>query len=109
MKNNITDTLIVGFVGLFLSTINLNTTLICNSDNISVSNFKLFNNNYDYNSTILTSQCVSNNQIQDNHLASYAKELFGNMRDATEEEKQSVKKYVDSISIDTGVNFFDLC
>ncbi len=107
MKNNITDTLILG-IGLFLS-INLNSTPIYNSDNMSVSNFKLFNNNYDYNSTILSSQCMSNNQIQDNNLDKYVKELFGNMRDATEEEKQSVKNYVDSISIDTGVNFFDLC
>lgn len=30
------------------------------------------------------------------------------MRDATKEERESVAKYIDSISVSTGVNFFDL-
>lgn len=38
-----------------------------------------------------------------------AYKLFGEMRDATEEERASVYGYIRSISVDTGVNFFDLC
>lgn len=36
-------------------------------------------------------------------------ELFGSMRDATNEERASVRRYIQDISINTGVNFFDLC
>ena len=36
-------------------------------------------------------------------------ELFGDMRDATPEEQASVDRYIQSISKDTGVSFFDLC
>lgn len=35
-------------------------------------------------------------------------ELFGSMREATEEEIDSVRQYIDSISVDTGINVFDL-
>lgn len=35
--------------------------------------------------------------------------LFGVMRDATLEEQAGVQKYIESISEDTGVSFFDLC
>lgn len=38
-----------------------------------------------------------------------AKNIFGIMRDATEEEQQAVGRYISSISKDTGVNFFDIC
>lgn len=33
---------------------------------------------------------------------------IGEMREATAEERESINKYIDSISIDTGVNIFDL-
>ena len=35
--------------------------------------------------------------------------LFGYMREATSEESRSVNNYINSISKETGVNFFDLC
>ncbi|OQB48422.1 MAG: hypothetical protein BWY02_01799 [bacterium ADurb.Bin157] len=35
--------------------------------------------------------------------------LFGSMRDATSSERNDVKQYIDSISTDTGFNFYDLC
>lgn len=35
-----------------------------------------------------------------------AKSLFGTMRDATKEELASVNRYIDSIAVNTGVNFF---
>lgn len=37
-----------------------------------------------------------------------ALELFGPMREATEEERESVRRYIDSISVNTGINIFDL-
>lgn len=35
------------------------------------------------------------------------KEVFGTMRDATDEETQGTADYVDSISQPTGISFFD--
>ena len=37
-----------------------------------------------------------------------AKELFGEMRDLTEEEQKSYNEYLKSISKPTGINFWDL-
>ncbi len=36
-----------------------------------------------------------------------AKELFGEMRDATPEEQECIENYLKDISIPTGVNIFD--
>ena len=36
-------------------------------------------------------------------------ELFGDMRDATKEEREGVEQYIKSISKNTGVNFCDIC
>lgn len=38
-----------------------------------------------------------------------AYELFGKMREATEQELQYVNDYISSISKETGVDFWDLC
>lgn len=37
-----------------------------------------------------------------------AKELFGEMRDATPEEQKRINDYIKDISIPTGINIFDL-
>ena len=37
-----------------------------------------------------------------------AKELFGEMRDTTPEEQESIENYLKDISIPTNVNVFDL-
>ena len=37
-----------------------------------------------------------------------AKELFGEMRDATPEEQECIENYLKDISIPTNVNVFDL-
>lgn len=37
-----------------------------------------------------------------------AKELFGEMRDATPEEQECIDNYLKDISTPTGVNIFDL-
>lgn len=39
-------------------------------------------------------------------LENEAEDWFGSMREATPEEQQSVKDYIESISVDTGVKFF---
>lgn len=41
-------------------------------------------------------------------LENIAHEIFGQMRDATDEERESVESYVKSISMQTRENFFDL-
>lgn len=38
-----------------------------------------------------------------------AYDTFGQMREATNEERNGVENYIESISESTGVNFFDLC
>ena len=37
-----------------------------------------------------------------------AKELFGEMRDLTPEERKIVNDYIESISVSTGINIWDL-
>lgn len=37
-----------------------------------------------------------------------AKELFGEMRDATPEEQKCIDNHIKNISVPTGVNIFDL-
>ena len=44
-----------------------------------------------------------------NKLMAEAELFFGQMREATKEEMLSVNQYVESISKETGVDFFDLC
>lgn len=48
-------------------------------------------------------------QPKTRNLDKTAQELFGTMRDATKEERESVDNYIKSISKNTGVNFFDIC
>lgn len=43
-----------------------------------------------------------------NKIIEEAEELFGEMREATPEEQQSIDNYLKSISTPTGVNLFDL-
>lgn len=37
-----------------------------------------------------------------------AEDLFGNMRDTTPEEQNSINSHIKNISVPTGVNIFDL-
>ena len=48
-------------------------------------------------------------QVATTKVEKEAMDLFGTMRDATIEEQNAIDRYLDSISVDTGVNFFDLC
>lgn len=109
MKQNgkwkgITNTACV--VGLAISTMSLNGTMLING------NYELSKSAYhiDYETTSNTTNIVNNIYVQkkpDFHKE--AESLFGVMRDATKEEQESISNYINSIAVDTGVNFFDLC
>ena len=66
---------------------------------------------YDNSSLNSSSEIYTNNSFEykPSKLEKEATELFGLMRDATYEEQESINKYIDTISKDTGVNFFNLC
>lgn len=42
-----------------------------------------------------------------NRIEALATYLFGSMREATQEEQECVKKYIESICKPTGINFWD--
>lgn len=44
---------------------------------------------------------------RDNKIESEASYLFGEMRSATEEEIKGISNYISSISVDTGINFYN--
>ena len=94
-------------LGIALSTLNINSTMIIGL-NYEPTNIQ--NTNYGTNS--LNALTTSNNIYKNEagtRLDREAISLFGDMREATPEEMESVNNYIDSISKDTGVNFFDIC
>lgn len=98
-------------IGLALSTMSLNSTLVVEGNYIPQSaNYNYYN--LGENSTIPFKSVASNIYVEQKpttRLEVEATSLFGTMRDATPEERASVNNYIKSISKDTGVNFFDLC
>ena len=55
-----------------------------------------------------TESKIVRKQVAKTKVEKEAMDLFGTMRDATIEEQNTIDRYLDSISVDTGVNFFDL-
>lgn len=105
---NISGTVCV--VGLALSTMSLNSTMVVDgSYKIPNANYSFYN----YGDNSSNPYNVSNNIYVESNattkLEAEAKMLFGTMRDATQEEQEGINNYIKSISKDTGVNFFDLC
>lgn len=110
--NNVTTTFAV--IGLSLSMSgSLNTTPIVQKDNLGLQtynvkdNINLGNINMSYpNKNEFTNE---NNYYVDKltPLEKESYELFGVMRDASKEEIEATKKYVEEISTPTGVSFFD--
>lgn len=95
-------------IGLAFSTIGVTNTMVVNID------YKVPSPVYrDCNKT--STNLYNNTEIGNSYsqkttrLEQCAMELFGDMRDATPEEQASVDRYIQSISKDTGVSFFDLC
>lgn len=105
--NNISGTVFV--VGLVLSTMNLNSTMLIDGYKKADVDYSFYS--YDKSPTNFYN-VTSYNYIETrevSQLEAEATSLFGTMRDATPEEQESVNNYIKSISRKTGVNFFDLC
>lgn len=95
-------------IGLAISSMNINGTMVVDGnyqmpsahyaaiDDVTSSNVRIDSNNY------YTKENTS-------RLENEARRIFGTMRDADADEKESVNSYIKGISKDTGVNFFDLC
>lgn len=105
--NNISSTVCV--LGLAFSSMSPNSTLVINTDyQFPSGNYSPFNEDIHSSSNAIMNNARQIPKIP-NRLEKESTELFGAMRDATEQERESVNRYIRSISKDTGVNFFDLC
>ena len=106
---NLTETMCV--VGMAISSMNYNTTpILAPVNNNSNSNYKSYAY-YKYTD----SACVYTMNKQQanffkrkgkNTIIKEAESLFGTMREATYEEQASVNRYINSISKETGIDFF---
>lgn len=109
---NLTNTIAV--VGLSVSLLgSTNTYQVHRIGSEEQDFFQKYCGNRSVSSTETGKENVSNaNYIVEKKMTPLEREtltLFGVMRDATMEEQIKIQEYVDSISEDTGVNFFDLC
>lgn len=105
--NNISSTVCV--LGLALSSMSPNSTLVINTDyHFPSGNYSPFNEDIHSSSNAIMNNARQSPKIT-NKLERESTELFGTMRDATRQERASVNRYIRSISKDTGVNFFDPC
>ena len=107
---NLTGTACV--LGLAITPMSINSTPVVGSLSVPpVANYSVVDEQA-YNSSVnfITAE-VSNIYVErkDSKLEAEAESLFGEMREATDEESESINNYVKSISKNTGVNFFDLC
>lgn len=105
MRNVSGTACILGFV---LSAMSINSTMVVNGD------YEIQKADYsckEISSTDSLSVDVSNiYEIKSStRLEKVTNMIFGEMRDATPEEQESINNYIKSISRNTGVNFFDLC
>lgn len=115
-NKNINGTVCV--LGIALSALTFNNTptvdSVANIPKIPMANYRAYNedicNREIYNNTkVVTDDPYMYMQRQETRLDREIRELFGEMRAATSKETDSVNDYVKNISIDTGVNFFELC
>lgn len=109
---NFTGTAVVLGLGLAISSMSFNSTQVINSlSEVPSANYGILDEQL-LNNASSTIQMETNNiyvsKVQ-RGLEAEATELFGQMREATVQEAESVSNYVRSISKDTGVNFIDLC
>ncbi len=107
---NITGTVCV--VGMTLSAMSFNNTKTLMPVNPDLIHNAGFYADCDYNDTIGIVQSQKSNyyiQGQRDSVLAEAESLFGTMRDATDGELAGVNDYINSIAIETGADFFDLC
>lgn len=111
MKKNILDVAnTVLAAGITFSVVSSTPIVTCqdnflpqNAYYAEANNLGISNSSYNYlKSNVYYGQKLSK-------IENEAQELFGNMRDATKEELQSVNDYISSISKETGVDFWSLC
>lgn len=109
LLKNITGTACI--VGLAVSMMNINSTMRIEGNDLQKSNYSFMEDSANMSINSVLGSGVENIYIQNSErrLETEAQELFGMMRVATKEEKESVRNYVNSISKDTGVSFYDLC
>ena len=102
---NISETVVVA--GLLVVPTDLNYTLPVNYQRVSNKLPKEYV--YEFNRTDPNME-YENNYIMTDYsyrtLERDAEDLFGPMREATQEEQKSVEDYIESISVNTGVKFF---
>ena len=104
---NVTGTVVA--MGVVLASMNFKSTGVVPSvsndllNNWSINDYK--NNSSTYSNSI-NNYYVKNSK---NTLMEEAGLIFGQMRAATYEEKLSINQYIERISKETGVDFFDLC
>lgn len=107
---NVTGTAFV--LGLAITSMSFNGTQVISSPSEIPSAIYGTIDERSYNAASNLLQIETNNvyvEKKRNHLEEEAEQLFGPMRQATDQESASVNNYVRSISKDTGVNFFNLC
>lgn len=106
---NITGT--VCALSIVLSVISPNSTMLIRGNDMHKVNYSFYDKNSDFTNNSIANNKVDNIYLQSNssNIEKEAIELFGVMREATIAEQKSVNNYIDNISTDTGVNFFDLC
>lgn len=106
---NITGTAIV--VGMTLSSMNFNSSSMVNPIDTNSFYDSVLHSDISRYSSIMNTKNDNLNiyVITESKLVREANLLFGEMREATQEEQLSVHNHVRDISIDTGVNFFDIC
>lgn len=86
-------------------------TLLIDGNGLSVAKYSEYNTESRFQINSVNQRPLDNIYVQNKprNLDKVAMEIFGEMRDATQEERDSVDRYIKSISRKTGVNFFDLC
>jgi len=105
--SSISETVCV--LGIAISTMSLTTTIIVSSNGYDVPKIE---NTFFLENSLSFDEELNDNIYEQEKLTQIEREamaLFGTMRDATIEERESIDTYIKSISIKTGVNFFDIC
>lgn len=106
---NITGTAVA--LSLALSPMCSNSTVLISGNDMPKAHYSFHDNTSNFTNNGVIHNKIDNIYLQNkpNNLEKEATELFGVMREATLDEQKSVNNYIDSISTDTGVNFFNLC
>ena len=109
-QRNLTDTVKVQLIGIVLlaNVLNVNDSF---ADSSSV-----YSSTGSRDRSVMSSKsfsfCNENIIVSDENkkigIEAEAFDLFGDMREATNEEQYSVNEYVESISQSTGINFFEI-